>query len=153
MRNFTFNFNLVKNKVDKKEYSNIIEKDVEGIICVNLNGEFYISKNNENSYKIHPTSYSCKNKSKVYPLNIDKNKSRICWHRVENKQELSNKAYLPFSAGLIAIGDVIKENNTIYFKINKVISNNSNKNCKEAFNYFKNNYKEIIKNIKNEELI
>lgn len=152
MHNFTFNFNLIKNKVDKKEYSNIIERNVEGIICVNLNGEFSIHKDSENSYKIHPSSYSCKDKSEIYPLLIDKNKSRICWYRMENKQELNNKSYLPFSPGLIAIGDIIKENNTIYFKINKVKSNNSNKSCKEAFNYFKNNYKEIMKNIKGQSI-
>ena len=153
MPNFNFNFNSITSKTNKKEHTtinSIIKENIEGVINVELNGTFYVLDSEKNKYNINIKNYSCKNKTVVYPLLIDtKNNSRIKYIRNENKQELSNKAYLPFAPGLCVKGDIILKDNKTYFNIKNIYVDNNVEGAKEAFKFYKENFKVIIKNIKN----
>lgn len=146
-----FNFNPVKskktNRIKKIIDSEIVEKHVEGVVCIKLDGSFYVLVDKAYVYKIYIDNYSCKNKEQVFSLQLDsKTKTRICYLRIENRQALSNKCYLPFAPGCCVKGNIIKKGCNIYFDIKKVFINNEFDYAKEAFNFFKNNYEEIMNN-------
>lgn len=147
---FNFNFNIKeKPKNIKSEKHKILEENIEGVVNVELNGTFYITDLENNRFEIYPKNYNCKGISKVYPLLIDnKTNSRICYIRNENKQELIHKAYLPFAPGLCVKGNIIEEYGSKYFNIKEIFINNGIENARNAFKFYKENYKEIIKNIK-----
>ena len=148
---FKFNFNFTKTKSKTIKTNNkVLEHNIEGIVNVELNGTFYITTINNKRFNISKESYNCKNKTNIYPLILDKHtKSRICYIRNENKQELIHTAYFPFAPGLCVKGDIIEEYGSIYFNINKVYLDNKVKGSIEAFNFYRDNFKEIVKNIKN----
>lgn len=153
-----FSFTLPKLKTTIKQSTinkeNIIETDIEGVIHITLEGKFYIITSENKEYKIYKDCYSCKGKQRVYFIMLDsKTKSRICWDRIENRQELSDKHYLPFAPGCCVKGSIIKHLGVEYFKINKVFINNSIPNSKEALKFYKDNYKEIQKNRFKEEFV
>lgn len=147
---FNFNFTPKYSKTPKKENNKILEKDIEGVIHIHLDGNFYIIDKKSNSYIIHPKNFNCLGKANIYPFQIDKKTGgRIVYIRNENRQEMIHKAYLPFAPGLCVKGDIIIENKITYFNIKNTYIDNNNPDAKKAFEFYKDNFKEIIKNIRN----
>lgn len=140
-----FNFSSIKQTKERKRISSdieIIEHNIEGIVCIRLDGKFYINYNKE-LYKIYPECYNCKDKGTIYSLQINNNR-RLQYIRSENKQELSHKVFLPFAPGCVIKGNLIKDKNNIYVKIKKVFIDNDIDLAKHEWQFYKINYEQIM---------
>lgn len=150
----TFSFSPVKKKEKRKANNNtkqykIIEKSIVGVIYVTIKGEFDVLYNGV-FYKIHPKCFKCKGKAKIYKLGEDKPK-RFGFTRVlEDYKEFNSFGWLPFTIGSIVKGNIIVDNRTnhYWFYIKKEWLDYDNELSKKAYNYYKENYEEINKIIK-----
>lgn len=149
----TFSFNITHN--NKENNSNkqrnlftIIKKHIIGIVHINIDGCYYINVNNE-TIPIFYKCYTNIKQNKLYSRELLDNK-RLCV--IKNKKSLSTfktNKYLPFAPGCIVEGNIIKDNktNTLFFDIKKIKTEYENKEAKEAFLFWKNNYDKIKNNI------
>lgn len=141
---FTFNFQVhkPKEKTKVKKVSNIYERNVEGVIEINLEGYFYIIIHNT-EYRLSNKSYDCRGKLTVYSKQVINNK--FIKKITLNKVSKNYSCYLPFKAGNIVIGNLIREDGNIKFDILRF--NNFNPDLivksKEAQKYFIENYEKI----------
>ena len=108
-----FNFNIsLKPKRQTRSPSNIsysvIESKVEGLIKVLEDMTFRVEYKGK-LYKITQESYETKGKKVVYARRLDKFNHRIKIIRdSDSRSRLDIKHYVPFAAGLIAKGRIIK---------------------------------------------
>lgn len=154
----TFNFSISKKKTKNRKTSKntkqyeVIKKDVTGIVWIDKKSNYTIKLDNNYSYNIHPDCYSCKGKEKIYSRKLENNK-RICI--IRNKHEYYDcniNHYLPFAPGCIVIGDIVTVGFTTYFYINKCYVDFNNDDAHNALMYYRQNYNDIIYNIRNNKL-
>lgn len=156
----TFNFTIKtikdpKRKASKDNNGNKNKiKNITGVVFIDLKANYYIVSNN-NTYNIHNKSYSCKDIRNVYRQG-EYDVKRFMWSRNNNELwELNNNFWLPFSVGCIVEGDLIYNiiDNKYYFMINKCYIDGNNNIAKEAFNFYKDNIKQINDEIRKKRLI
>ena len=108
-----FNFNIsIKPKKQNKSPSNIsytiIESKVEGIIRLLEDLTFRVEYKGK-LYKITQESYATKGKRVLYARKLDKFNHRVKIIRdSDNRAPVDSRYYLPFAAGLIAKGRIVK---------------------------------------------
>ena len=108
-----FNFNIsLKPKRQTRSPSNIsysvIETKVEGLIRVLADMTFRVEYKGK-LYKITQESYNTKGKKALYARRLDKYGHRIKLIRdQDSRYEVNIKHYVPFAAGLIAKGRIVK---------------------------------------------
>ena len=108
-----FNFNIsIKPKKQNKSPSNIsytvIESKVEGIIKLLEDLTFRVEYKGK-LYKITKESYNTKGKKILYARKLDKFNHRVKIIRdSDNRAAVDSRYYLPFAAGLIAKGRIVK---------------------------------------------
>lgn len=142
---FTFDFSVQKPKVKTnkpRKVSNIYERNVEGVIEINLEGYFYITINGKD-YKLSKRSYDCTGRVTVYAKQVIDNKfiKKITLNKISKNYSY----YLPFKAGNIVIGNLIREDEDVKFDILRF--NNFNPDLivksKYAQKYFIEHYEQI----------
>lgn len=112
---FKFNFNVsLKPKRSTRSPSKpsisyvVIESKVEGIVKLLEDMTFRVEYKGK-LYKITSESYNTKGKKVLYARRLDKFGHRIKIIRdTDNRAEVDNKHYVPFAAGLIAKGRIVK---------------------------------------------
>lgn len=147
----TFNFSLISKKEKKRTTINntisyeIIEKKVQGVIHIDINANYYINVKG-NKYNIKKECYSCKDKPSIYIIQGTK---RIRYIRCFGNYHESN-LYLPFTYGLIAIGNIVrdKKTNNKYFDIKNCYSDIYNHECNNARKFYYEHSDVIYKIIK-----
>lgn len=108
-----FNFNIsIKPKRQTRSPSNIsyviIESKVEGIIKLLEDMTFRVEYKGK-LYKITQESYETKGRKILYARRLDKFNHRIKIIRdIDNRAHVDTKHYVPFAAGLIAKGRIVK---------------------------------------------
>lgn len=108
-----FNFNIsLKPKRQNKSPSNIsyvvIESKVEGLIKLLEDFTFRVEYKGK-LYKITQESYNTKGKKVLYARKLDKFNHRIKIIRDgDNRATVDSRYYIPFAAGLIAKGRIVK---------------------------------------------
>lgn len=115
MKGFKFNFNVsLKPKRTTRSPSKpaisytIIEPKVEGIIKLLEDLTFRVEYNNK-LYKITNESFNTRGKKILYARRLDKYGHRIKVIRdQDNRYEVDTRHYVPFAAGLIAKGRIVK---------------------------------------------
>lgn len=112
MVSFKFNFN-VSNKSKKQTRSPsisyvVIESKIEGLIKLLEDMTFRVEYKGK-LYKITKESYETKGKKVLYARKLDKFGHRIKIIRdQDNRASVNSKHYVPFAAGLIAKGRLVK---------------------------------------------
>ena len=141
-----------KRKPKQKSIYTRIEKNVEGVCYVDIEGHFACICNN----KIY---FFTKQSYKLYNGNL------YCTQLVENKllktirlSDINKDAYkpsymMPFMAGVICKGDIIKNNITseISFDLKTTRTDWKNELAKRYFLFYKENYNTIINKIRERE--
>lgn len=112
MVSFKFNFNIsLKPKRQTRSPSisyTVIESKVEGVIRLLEDGTFRVEYNKK-LYKITQESYNTKGKKTLYARRLDKYGHRIKIIRdIDSRDAVDTRYYVPFSAGLIAKGRIVK---------------------------------------------
>ena len=151
---FKFAIKIAKPKRAPKQKSiyTRIEKNVEGVCYVDIEGHFACICNNK-IYLFTKQSY------KLYNGNL------YCTQLLENKllktirlSDINKDAYkpsymMPFMAGVICKGDIIKNNITseILFDLKTTRTDWKNELAKRYFLFYKENYNIIINKIREKE--
>lgn len=147
----SFNFSIINKKDNaKKSKTNYdtLKKDVEGVIFININGEYSVCVDN-NKYKLTDESYKSKGKYIVYMQGFDSIR-RVRYIRNREERIETNPLFLaPFHAGVLVKGNIVFHNNSKCFDIKKIYHDNKNEMCDKAFSFYKEHYKEINQNIIN----
>lgn len=114
MKAFKFNFNIsLKPKRDKSQSKPnisyvVIESKVEGLIKLLEDMTFRVEYKGK-LYKITSESYETKGKKILYARRLDNYGHRIKIIRDgDNREKADIKHYVPFAAGLIAKGRIVK---------------------------------------------
>lgn len=144
----TFNFDITSN-VKKQTYvkreSNILHKDIEGVVFITENADYKVLYN-DIYYNITEKSYSCKNILRVFRQGVsDKHGRPISYIRDKDTACEENKLiWTPFTAGSLVIGNIIKStDNFILFDIKNILIDYHNEDCCKARSFYINNHKHI----------
>lgn len=150
----SFNFSLVQKEKKRKtsnyiRQSEIIEKNVTGVVWINSLAEYSVHTDSVTFYFIHKDSYSCKGKKLIYRQGLDY-KGRTCIVRNPDDilNDCDNSHYLPFAPGCCVSGDIVKQNGIKVFLIKKVWTDLLDNDSHEALNFYRERYKEINQIIK-----
>ena len=136
-------------KVNIKLYT-IITKNVYCIATIDIDGNYRaLNINTGESFIITSRSYHLKTNQYYSQQLIDDKRLGVI---TLDKKENFNRPwlYLPFAPGVGMVGNIVKSdiNSTIMFDLNKTfVMPKNNSLSKEAFIYYKNNYKEIYSKI------
>ena len=152
----SFNFKVeVVTKIGKRKSqykyiskASIIHKNVNGVVHIRLNGQYYINTE-YGEYAIHPDSLSTEGLKIIYPKRLLDGK-RVFIHRDPYYGLPHINGYLPFSTGCLVIGNIVY-NSVIsihFFKIKRVYEDTEgiNEEAKEASRFYRVNYNVIFKN-------
>lgn len=147
---FTLNFSPVikqKSSNKKQKENNIIEKNVIGVIHINLEGQYYIPFK-ETIYHIAESCYDCKDKNILFYKGL-LNGNNIKVIKLDKFPLSDYTNYLPFTVGCVVKGNLIKENGIINFYIIKLLKYDEElkKERVKAIKFFKENYDEIWQNL------
>lgn len=132
----------VKSYADSTNKYNIILADQEGIVCINLLGEYKVLIGDV-QYDIATECYSCKGVTEIYEQDLTNDLVRVRHIRSERDREDRDRTmYLPFTAGCSVKGNIVryKAAGTVIFKIKKVFVDLNDSIAKEAIKFYRNNY-------------
>lgn len=146
-----FDFSLQKKATKKRNKnppsSQIIEKDVAGVVWVNSDATYHVKVFGK-AYQFTNESFSCKDRRFVFHTFKDKN--RYCLVRgIEDKGELDARYWRPFAAGCIVSGNLILIDNQELFDVKKIFIDLTDAESHEALEYYRRNYDEIKANFLN----
>lgn len=146
-----FKVTVKKERTVKKENSelgkySVIQKNVDGIIHISIEGNYYV-KIYDKTYSIISENYDCNNMPYVYAQQLDENGHRMLMVRADVNANKLPKQYLPFAPGIKVYGNIVLNNfNKIeMFKIKKICYDEHTNEGLEALQFYKNNYA-IIQN-------
>ena len=151
----SFSFSVIK-KVTKKNKSISNNKDtivlhkVQGVIFIDLQGNYRVEFENGKSCPIHKDCYSCKGYKEIYRQG-EFDKCRFIYVRHQGEYfECNTKHWLPFGVGCIVTGTVVQHPITKMqsFVIKKCGVNFENAMSIAAMSFYKHNINEINANIK-----
>lgn len=149
-----FDFSLPKKKEKKKTAKNtlrseVLEKNVQGVVWIDNKGELTIKVIPDKRYKIHLDSYSCKGKKNIYARRLE-NRRVVCIIRnIGEYFECNHNIFLPFAVGSIVSGDIVQIGFNQQFVINKCWSDLNNEDAHSALEYYRDNYDTIITALEN----
>lgn len=151
----SFNFSVIakvtkKNKNISNNNDVIVLRKVQGIIFIDLQGNYRVELDNGKSYPIHKDCYSCKGHKEIYRQG-EFDKGRFIYVRHQGEYfECNSKHWLPFGVGCIVTGNVIEHHISKIqsFVIKKCGIDFENTMAINAMNFYRNNIKEINTNIK-----
>lgn len=151
----SFTFSVIKKVTKKnKSVSNntdvIVLHKVQGVVFIDLQGNYRVELDNGDSYQIHKDCYSCKGHKEIYRQG-ELDKGRFIYVRHQGEYfECDSKHWLPFGVGCIVKGNVIQHPITKIqsFMIKKCGVNFENPMAIDAMNFYRHNIKEINANIK-----
>lgn len=147
---FTFNFNKKKSKTKNKPISNIIKKNIIGIVGIELNGTYYVLIDNV-KYPLTLESYNVKGKEIYYAITLYEKKTLTIMRN--SKRTCNSKKYLPFYVGAIVKGSTYLIHGLERFNLKKVLDYKDldesqlfyYKNKVHEFKeFFRNNYEQIL---------
>lgn len=150
-----FSFSVVKKETKvakhKKSVENrlsILEKDKQGVIFIDIEGNYSVKVNNK-FYNINPKNYNTQDVETIYLQRLSKDGHREAYVRsLDFAPKVDEKHYLPFTVGCEVDGNIVKNNltNNIYFDIKNVIMHSSDPDSKAAIKFYKENYETIQNN-------
>ena len=151
----SFNFSVIakvtkKNKSISNNKNIIVLHKVQGVIFINLQGNYRVELDNGDSYSIHKDCYSCKGHKEIYRQG-ELDKCRFIYVRHQGEYfECNSKHWLPFGVGCVVKGDIILNPITKLqsFMIKKCGVDFENAMSIAAMNFYRHNIKEINANIK-----
>lgn len=142
----SFSFNIPKAKLvhkDKPKKSKPSQKDVIGVVWINLKAEYSVEVNGIR-YDITADSYSCKGKNRVYRQAYPHSIRCLVARLGDNLSELDNKFWLPFAPGDVVKGDIVNMNSFKQeFKINKINDYDLSTKANDAFVFYRQHKEEI----------
>lgn len=146
----TFNFSpIIKKKTNnvKSKESNIVEKDVRGVIHITLDGQYYIPFK-ETIHYIAKDCYNCKGKNTLFYKGL-LNGNNIKVIKLDKFSLSDYTNYLPFTVGCYVKGNLIKEDSNTKFFITKLLKYDEIVKIERinAIKFFKENYDEIWQNL------
>ena len=106
MAEFKLNFSSFGKAKVKRTYEKtkpIIEKNVIGVVGIDLSGVYFVTINNKN-YPITLNSYEIKGKNKFYAIELQNDRA-LCIME-QNKRASNHKKYCPFTIGSIVKGNI-----------------------------------------------
>ena len=145
-----FKFNIKSpTKTNRKSHRNtplhkIIERNVEGICYVDIDG-YFVCICNSKVYNFTKDSYKLYN-GNLYCTQLIDNKLLKTVRLKDIPKECYNPTYMmPFMAGVICKGDIIKNTvtNELQFSLKKTWTDWKNEQAKTYFKFYKNNYETI----------
>lgn len=138
----TFSFTSVapKPKTNKK-YNKVTQNVVEGIVWIDIEGNYYLLTEDGKTFSFTKDSYNTKSVEKVYVKRIEKRNRCIFIRNGENLGQLDSNYYSPFGVGCHIKGHIV--NNCV--KFDKILHDYIEGLSTEAIKYFRIN-KTIIKN-------
>lgn len=151
----SFTFSVIKKVTKKnKSVSNntdiIVLHKVQGVVFIDLQGDYRVELDNGDSYPIHKDCYSCKGHKEIYRQG-ELDKGRFIYVRHQGEYfECNTKHWLPFGVGCIVKGNVVQHPITKLqsFMIKKCGVNFENPMSIAAMNFYRQNIREINANIK-----
>ena len=139
----TFNFTITKKASNSKNISsksNIIEKNVKGVVFIDLNKHYTVDVDGK-IYNIDDKSFNTKGVKKVYRLSKGQ---RILYIRgVDNTFFNQYPFWCPFAPGNCVEGNVINIGGNNVFHIKKVYDELNNHTAIKALHFYKENWKKI----------
>ena len=155
MSTFKFNFSAFgKPKIKNSRNGNgkkLIERNIFGVIFITIEGDYYVVTNIGN-FPLTIESYDLKGKNVYFTMELFNGKFQEIIQL--KKADRNYKKYLPFCVGSIVKGNIYEIFKTNRFNISRVLELsdiNSTEyeyyrtTVRNAKNFFKNNYEEIIK--------
>lgn len=155
MSTFKFNFSAFgKPKVKTSRNGNgkkIIERNIFGVIFITLTGDYYVVTNIGN-FPLTIESYDVKGKNVFFTMELFNGKFQEIIQL--KKADRNYRKYLPFCVGSIVKGTIYEIFKTNRFNISRVLELSDIKDeeveyykttVRQAKNFFKTNYEEIIK--------
>lgn len=152
-----FDFSLPKKKEKRKTSKNtlrskILEKNVTGVVWINIKGEFNVKILPDKYYPIHTDSYSCKGKRNIYTRRLE-NRRVVCIIRnIGECLECDTDIFVPFAVGSIVSGNIVQIGFDKQFVINKCWTDLNNDDAHFALEYYRDNYDTIITALENKTL-
>lgn len=150
MPSFNFTISTKKRKISKNY--EILEKDIKGIIHIDIDGNYTVHVGNNIHYKIHPRNYDCSGSKRIFLQGVN-NKSRTSIILKNNTFKkcygLNPTKYLPFAVGLIVKGNIVvnKYSNIKYFNIKNFKIDYNELECHQILEFYRNNINIINENI------
>lgn len=115
---FTINIKPIKSKKASTAKS-VVERKILAIIKEVEENKFvaYV-QDNKTEYPLTEKSYDCTGRPSIWRLNKIKG---VRWEYIRNLRDINCNTYghIPFDAGHIVTGNIVKENNVLYFHITK----------------------------------
>lgn len=148
---FKFSIKTSKSKRQRKQPSlyTKIEKNVEGVCYVDIDGTFVCIYNSK-IYNFTKASYKLYN-GVLYCTQLSEGKL-LKTIRLDdiNKGAYKPSYMMPFMAGVICKGNIIKNNitNEVQFELQTTRTDWKNETCKRYFLFYKENYNTIINKIR-----
>ena len=151
----SFNFSVIakvtkKNKSISNNKNIIVLHKVQGVVFIDLQGNYRVEFENGESYPIHKDCYSCKGHKEIYRQG-EFDKGRFIYVRGQGEYfECDSKHWLPFGVGCVVKGDIILNpiSKLQSFMIKKCGVDFENVMSIAAINFYRHNIKEINANIK-----
>lgn len=146
-----FNINAKIKPVKASKYKvlttndTIIQRNVKGVVWINLNKIHYIKLEDNREFFIHPDSFDTNGCKELYLKRLLHGR-RVKYVRDAFYGLYSRKDALPFIAGCCIIGDIILNNviNQKFVKIKKVYEDiKNNPDAKAASKFLRDNYELI----------
>lgn len=142
---YQFNFAIKPKRTNNGTHktSNIVEKNVIGIVNISLTGFYYVVSG-EKEYFLSNNSYNVKDKTILFSQKLTNNRVLKVVNLAKNSQE-KIAYYLPFGVGCVLKGNAIIENGRIVFDLIKVVEDDYiyKEEQIKARKFFVDNYEEI----------
>lgn len=150
-----FNFSPVikrERRARVKKESNIVEKNVYGVIRITLEATYFTIINGE-FYHLSNASFDCRNRDILFSKTLVDNNiiKAIKLTKCEKEDYIG---FLPFSVGCYAKGNLIRENNEIKFDFKTTVPYDEEikKERVKAIKFFIEHYDDILPNLIKEEI-
>lgn len=147
--NISFSFNY-KDKTKTRKITNydryeIVEQELEGIVFIDINGNYSI-KVNSITFPIKPECYNISKKKNIYHRLYN---GRLLYTRYDTKKELNKCWWIPFAPGCSVIGNIVKNRlDKKFFDIKKIWTDIHNEIAIQAYKFYINNIEEINNNVR-----
>lgn len=150
-----FDLSLIKKpKYKRKDSSNrtkgkytIIQRNVEGICCINIEGFHYV-RFGERLYEFTSESYKLSTNNYYSKQLVD---GKIIHIKTLKDNKKWDGEYIPFVPGVIVKGNIVKHNllNDYFFDLKDTYCNWKYLETTESFKFFRDNYETIRANQNN----
>jgi len=137
-------------RLNKNIYTyEVLEKTVIGVCGITIEGNYFVVTE-KGTYKFSDDSYTIRTDKPFYSQQIIDGKRLQVTELHKQIVRGNDKTYLPFAPGVCCIGSVVinKTLNIKVFKLKNTFIDKTSKVANDMWQYYKNNYEQIRKNIK-----